>query len=63
MQHDRFDRRGIAVEYFDYGPYPAYEQPHPPFEHGVSVLDLLFCTGPDARGHLHAAATPGTRVG
>jgi WbqC-like protein family len=63
MQHDRFDRRGIAVEYFDYGPYPEYEQPHPPFEHAVTVLDLLFCTGPDARAHLRAAAGPRASVG
>jgi hypothetical protein len=62
MQHERFDRRGIAVEYFIYGPYPKYEQPHPPFEHAVTVLDLLFCTGPDARRHLAAAAEPGARV-
>ncbi|MCW2993278.1 MAG: hypothetical protein JWQ18_773 [Conexibacter sp.] len=61
LQHDRFDRRDIAVEYFAYGPYPEYEQPHPPFEHGVSILDLLFCTGPEARSHLRAAAEPGAR--
>jgi hypothetical protein len=62
MEHDRFDRRGIAVEYFEYGPYPEYEQPHPPFEHAVSVLDLLFCTGPAARSHLRAATQTGSRV-
>jgi hypothetical protein len=50
MEHECFDRRGIAVEYFDYGPYPEYEQPYPPFEHEVSVLDVLFCTGPAAAG-------------
>jgi hypothetical protein len=63
MQHERFDRRGIKVEYFEYGPYPEYEQPHPPFEHGVTVLDLLFCTGPDARAHLRASAGPRVSVG
>jgi hypothetical protein len=39
---------GIAVHFADYSHYPEYPQPHPPFEHGVSVLDLLFCTGPRA---------------
>jgi hypothetical protein len=39
---------GIDVEYADYSGYPEYPQEHPPFEHAVSVLDLLFNTGPDA---------------
>lgn len=39
---------GIAVRFADYSGYPDYPQPHGPFEHAVSVLDLLFCTGPRA---------------
>jgi len=39
---------GIAVQFADYSGYPEYSQPHGPFEHYVSVLDLLFCTGPRA---------------
>jgi WbqC-like protein len=62
MVHERFDRRGIAVGYFDYGPYPEYEQPYPPFEHAVSVLDVLFCTGPAAADHLRRS-DPRTIVG
>jgi WbqC-like protein family len=54
LDDEPFARRGISVEYFDYGPYPEYDQPHPPFEHAVSVLDLLLCAGPDARNHLRA---------
>lgn len=45
---ERFTERGIALEWKDYGGYPAYAQRFPPFEHGVSILDLLFNTGPDA---------------
>ena len=43
-----FDAAGIAVEFADYSGYPEYPQPHGPFEHHVSVVDLLFCTGPRA---------------
>lgn len=43
-----FAERGIAVEWFDYAGYPEYPQLWGPFEHGVTVLDLLFNCGPDA---------------
>jgi hypothetical protein len=43
-----FRNAGLEVVFFDYAGYPPYEQPFPPFEHTVSVLDLLFCTGHDA---------------
>ena len=39
---------GIDVEWMDYSGYPEYPQFHPPFAHNVTVLDLLFHTGPDA---------------
>jgi hypothetical protein len=44
----RFETAGIHLEYKDYGGYPEYAQPHPPFEHAVSVIDLLFRMGSDA---------------
>ena len=57
------DRDGIEVGWMDYAGYPEYRQPFPPFEHGVSVLDLLFCTGPRAREHaLGAGALPSSAV-
>jgi hypothetical protein len=40
-----FTRNGVAVHYMDYSCYPEYPQLHPPFEHAVTVLDLLFMTG------------------
>ena len=43
-----FAEAGIAVEYMDYAGYPEYPQLHPPFDHAVTVLDLVFNTGPDA---------------
>jgi hypothetical protein len=43
-----FDEAGIAVEWMAYDGYPEYPQPHPPFDHFVSVLDLIACTGETA---------------
>jgi hypothetical protein len=56
-----FARAGVDVSWFEYGPYPEYEQVHPPFDGHVSILDLLLCAGssaeqlifaPDRRGAL-----------
>lgn len=46
-----FRSRGIALEYkaYDYAPYP---QASDGFIPDVSVLDLMFNTGPEARNHL-----------
>lgn len=39
---------GIEVLWKDYTDYPEYPQIHNPFEHHVSILDLLFNVGDDA---------------
>lgn len=44
----RFDAAGIELVWKDYSGYPEYPQRFPPFEHGVSILDVLFNVGPDA---------------
>jgi hypothetical protein len=49
---DLFREAGIDLVFFDYAGYREYEQPYPPFDHHVSILDLLFSTGPLARQHL-----------
>ena len=43
-----FEKAGIELAYMDYAGYPEYPQMHGEFTHNVSVLDLLFMTGPDA---------------
>ena len=48
LDESMFEQRGIAVSYIDYSDYPPYSQVHPPFDHHVTVLDLLFHTGRDA---------------
>ncbi|MFM9843257.1 MAG: WbqC family protein [Dongiaceae bacterium] len=44
-----FTDAGIAVAWMDYSGYPAYPQLYGEFDHYVSVIDLLFNTGPEAR--------------
>jgi hypothetical protein len=45
---ERIEELGIELHYKDYSGYPEYPQLFPPFEHAVSILDLLFNCGPDA---------------
>jgi hypothetical protein len=52
MDEAAFARAGVTVHFVDYSGYREYPQPYPPFEHAVSALDLLFCTGPDASDYL-----------
>lgn len=40
-----FESEKIKVVWADYSGYQSYEQLHPPFEHGVSILDMLFNEG------------------
>lgn len=48
----------VDVEWMDYSGYREYPQLHPPFEHKVSVLDLLFNTGDAAPGYLKHLGAP-----
>lgn len=43
-----FDEKKVKVEWFDYSDYPEYDQLYPPFEHEVSILDLIFNCGPNS---------------
>lgn len=52
IDDERFREANIELVYKDYSGYPTYQQPHPPFEHGVSILDVLFNVGPDAPYYL-----------
>jgi hypothetical protein len=51
-----FEEAGIELEYMDYSDYPEYPQLYPPFEHAVTVLDLLFNTGSDAPRYMKSFA-------
>jgi len=51
LEKDKLASVGITLEYIDYN-YPEYPQLHPPFDPNLSILDLLFLTGPDAMGYI-----------
>ena len=52
LDAEPFARAGIELVFFDYAGYPPYEQLYPPFSHQVTILDLLFHTGPRAPQHM-----------
>lgn len=48
MKEELFAEAGIELAWMDYSGYPEYKQLSQIFEHGVSVLDLIFNMGPCA---------------
>jgi len=40
------EKENIKIQWMNYQNYEVYEQLFPPFEHGVSILDLIFNTDP-----------------
>lgn len=51
IEPEKFSMAGISLEYKSYE-YAEYPQLYHGFEPNVTVLDLLFNCGPDARGYL-----------
>jgi hypothetical protein len=47
-----FAEAGVSVRWMEYGHYREYPQLYPPFEHHVSILDLLFNVGTEAASYL-----------
>lgn len=45
MDESAFNKKEIHVHYYDYSGYKEYTQLHGDFEHGVTILDLLFNEG------------------
>ena len=54
LSPEDFEKAGIELEWMDYSGYPEYTQPFPPFEHAVSIIDLIFNEGPNAKQYLKA---------
>ncbi len=48
IQPGLWQEKGIGLSFMEYPDYPEYPQIAEPFESAVSVLDLLFMTGPKA---------------
>lgn len=57
LDESLFEKSGIEVDFLDFSSYPEYSQVHGEFVHGVSVLDLLFNVGPDAKDYLKWSST------
>ncbi len=51
IDENSFKESGIRIEYMNYN-YSPYPQLYPPFDPQVSILDLIFMTGPDAINHI-----------
>ena len=52
LDESLFVKEKIKITYMDYSNYPEYPQLFPPFSHEVSILDLLFNTGPNATKYM-----------
>jgi len=61
LDEQLFASSGIRVRWFEYTGYREYPQLYGPFEHRVSVLDLIMHTGPDALHFLARIEPAGAR--
>jgi hypothetical protein len=52
LDESLFEAEGIKVEWMDYSGYGEYEQLFSPFVHGVSILDLIFNEGSNAKKYM-----------
>ena len=52
VDEELFKKENIKLTWMDYSGYPEYEQLYPPFEHGVSIIDLIFNVGDDASKYM-----------
>lgn len=48
-------KENIKVTWMDYSNYPEYPQLYSPFEHSVSILDLIFNTGLEAKRYMNSS--------
>tara|TARA_B110001454_G_scaffold160064_1_gene149469 strand:+ start:36 stop:332 length:297 start_codon:yes stop_codon:yes gene_type:complete len=49
IDEELFTEEGIGVEWMDYSNYPEYRQIYLPFEHRVSIIDLIFNEGKNSQ--------------
>ncbi len=52
INEELFEKENIALSFMDYSGYPEYNQLFPPFEHSVSIIDLIFNEGPNVRNYM-----------
>jgi hypothetical protein len=58
LRLEPFEKRGLSVQFIDYADYPEYPQMHGPFEHRVSILDLLLNVGEAAPRYMKSFEGP-----
>jgi len=52
MDEGLFEEAGIALRYMNYEGYPEYQQLYPPFEHEVSIIDLILNEGSESTRYM-----------
>lgn len=52
INEDIFKQENIELSYIDYSDYPEYNQLFSSFEHGVSIIDLIFNQGASAKEYM-----------
>ena len=57
LEEGLFKSENIELQYMDYSAYPEYRQLLPPFQHRVSVIDLIFNEGPEATKYMKSFST------
>ena len=49
LDTDLFKASGVGVKWMDYSNYPTYKQIYEPFNHSVSIIDLILNNGSNSR--------------
>jgi hypothetical protein len=58
MDDALFESAQIKLTYVDYSGYPEYPQLYPPFDHAVSILDVILNMGDEAPHYIKRKPTP-----
>ena len=52
LTEETMEKEGIKLKWMNYEGYPEYHQLYPPFEHRVTILDLIFNEGPNMKDYM-----------
>ena len=52
LKEDFLQQKGIELIWMDFNEYPEYNQLHPPFQHYVSIIDLIFNEGSSSKNFM-----------
>jgi len=56
LQAEPFEPQAVGLHWFEYSGYPGYPQLWGPFEHRVSIVDLLFNCGTESANYMKHVA-------